>query len=508
MLGPTAGLRCLDLGSDNGVVSLLLRERGGDWASGRPDGGGGRLHPLARGRRTSTWSRGDRLPFADATFDRVAVVDMLEHVADEAAFVARAGAGHAAGRRPRRQHAPPQADPAAAAPPRPRPDRREARPPAPRLHAASGCASCSRPRFAVERHRTYSRFFSEAVDTALNWGMERLGKKSSAKGMVVTGGDVARHRKAFRAYSRDLPVRVGGDAPRRARPRRGLHADRGPQEAGRPRRPFEGAAATSLLSSILKDGPAPVRSLRPDVEPAKPPSSAGLPPQRDRRRSAPSASSRASHPFSRSSGPSAPSKNAACSVKVRRCRRPRPRSRRWRARRRCTGLPRPSCRRARSVGRARCPGTRCRFGTPSPRGARRAARVALQPEARSSRPPTRKSSVAPRPPSPRPRRTTAAWWPGRRRRRTPGPGTPDTPLDAERAVDDGTLIGHGALPHFLFAAPGPARGSPCASSARISPSRSSRRSQRERRSAIHRSATLSPAGSMRTSGRGRPSRCG
>ena len=34
MLGPTTGLRCLDLGSDNGVVSLLLRERGGDWASG------------------------------------------------------------------------------------------------------------------------------------------------------------------------------------------------------------------------------------------------------------------------------------------------------------------------------------------------------------------------------------------------------------------------------------------------------------------------------------------
>ena len=32
-LGPTEGLRCLDLGSDNGVVSLLLRRRGGSWAS-------------------------------------------------------------------------------------------------------------------------------------------------------------------------------------------------------------------------------------------------------------------------------------------------------------------------------------------------------------------------------------------------------------------------------------------------------------------------------------------
>jgi hypothetical protein len=62
------------------------------------------------------------------------------------------------------------------------------------------------PAFAVEGHRTYSRFFSEAVDTALNWGMERLGKRSSAKGMVVTGGDLARHRRTFRVWSAVYPA--------------------------------------------------------------------------------------------------------------------------------------------------------------------------------------------------------------------------------------------------------------------------------------------------------------
>ena len=63
-----------------------------------------------------------------------------------------------------------------------------------------------RPAFELERQRSYSRFFSEALDTALNWGMERLGKRSSAKGMVVTQQDLARHRKLFRAYGAVYPL--------------------------------------------------------------------------------------------------------------------------------------------------------------------------------------------------------------------------------------------------------------------------------------------------------------
>src|SRR6185295_188165 len=86
VLGPTAGLRCLDLGSDNGVVSLLLRRGGGDWASADMtvesvvsirELVGADVHRVA----------GGRLPFRDAEFDRVVVVDMLEHVDDDRAFV-------------------------------------------------------------------------------------------------------------------------------------------------------------------------------------------------------------------------------------------------------------------------------------------------------------------------------------------------------------------------------------------------------------------------------------
>ena len=62
------------------------------------------------------------------------------------------------------------------------------------------------PGFALDAHHTYSRFFSEAVDTAINAGLGLLGKRSSAKGMVVTGDDVSRHRKLFRAYGAIYPA--------------------------------------------------------------------------------------------------------------------------------------------------------------------------------------------------------------------------------------------------------------------------------------------------------------
>jgi 2-polyprenyl-3-methyl-5-hydroxy-6-metoxy-1,4-benzoquinol methylase len=203
-LGPSAGLRCLDLGSDNGVVSLLLRRRGGDWASADlteeavtsiRELVGSDVHRLD----------GARLPFRDAEFDAVVVVDMLEHAPDEAAFVAelarvtRPGGRlvvntphlkHSALRRLR--HALGQTD-----------ERhghlRPGYTPARLRELLAG-------RFALEPPHTYSRFFSELLDTAINWALARLGKGGSAKGVVVTGGDLARHARLFRAYSVVYPL--------------------------------------------------------------------------------------------------------------------------------------------------------------------------------------------------------------------------------------------------------------------------------------------------------------
>jgi SAM-dependent methyltransferase len=84
--GDTAGKRCLDLGSDNGVISLLLREEGGTWRSAD-------LDPAAVASIRSLIGdpveqlTGPSLPYDDGAFDLVVVVDLMEHLEDDTTFV-------------------------------------------------------------------------------------------------------------------------------------------------------------------------------------------------------------------------------------------------------------------------------------------------------------------------------------------------------------------------------------------------------------------------------------
>jgi ubiquinone/menaquinone biosynthesis C-methylase UbiE len=204
MLGPTPGLRCLDLGSDNGVVSLLLRRRGGSWASADMTEEsvasirelvGSDVHLLA----------GPRLPFGAAEFDRVVVVDMLEHVEDDRGFVLELfrvlkPGGRLVVNTPHLRDTPLR-----------RLRHRLGQTDERHGHVRAGYTAAAlqallEPNFAFEAHRTYSHSFTELVDTAIQLALSGTGKKGSAKGVVVTGADLKRHGALFRAYSVVYPA--------------------------------------------------------------------------------------------------------------------------------------------------------------------------------------------------------------------------------------------------------------------------------------------------------------
>lgn len=205
VLGETDGLDCLDLGSDNGVVSLLLRRRGGRWASADLDPAAVAAIRDLVGEEVYQLE-GPRLPFPDDRFDVVVVVDLLEHVeddrllVDELRRVTRPGGRlvlnvpHARDTALRRLRlAIGQTDE----------KHGHVRP----GYTAASLGRLLEGRYTLVRHHTYSRVLCESVDTAVTAGVGLLTRgRRSSKGTVVTGADLHRHARLFRLYSLVYPV--------------------------------------------------------------------------------------------------------------------------------------------------------------------------------------------------------------------------------------------------------------------------------------------------------------
>ncbi|HKT59586.1 MAG TPA: class I SAM-dependent methyltransferase [Gemmatimonadales bacterium] len=209
LLDDPAGKTNLDIGADNGVISYLLRQRGGRWASADLD-----ERAVASIRQlvgTDVYRLdGARLPFADRSFDQVVVVDYLEHIEDDRGFARELArilvpGGRAIVNVPHLQPGSPL-------------NRfrhwigltdewhGHVRP----GYSVRSLRETLGPKFRIDRAVTYSRFGSELVDTTLNGLYEvmrrRTGGPASSKGSVVTQTDVRRYRQQFRMLTLLYPA--------------------------------------------------------------------------------------------------------------------------------------------------------------------------------------------------------------------------------------------------------------------------------------------------------------
>jgi SAM-dependent methyltransferase len=210
LLDEPTGKTNLDIGGDSGVISYLLRRRGGQWYSADLDERAvGSIRQLVGDNVFQL--DGARIPFPDQAFDQVVVVDYLEHIADDGTFarelerVLKPGGRviinvphlkpgsllnrfrHAIGLTDEwHGHLRPGYD-------------------LPALRTLLG------PGFIIERAVTYSRTGSELIDTTLNGLFLRMQRKkgeppASRKGTVITQGDWRKYRKQFVLLSALYPL--------------------------------------------------------------------------------------------------------------------------------------------------------------------------------------------------------------------------------------------------------------------------------------------------------------
>ena len=189
--GPIGDVDALDLGADNGVISWLFRREGGRWSSADlTDETTEAIRAMVRDDVHQV-APDATLPFDDGRFDLIVVADLLEHLEDDRRLLVELARCTRAGGRVVLNV--PHAKPRALLPPI-----RHALGLTDAWHGhrhagytARSLATLLPPTLQLRDVTTYSRFFSHALDTALNWAYLRGSRgraRSTAKGMVVTGG--------------------------------------------------------------------------------------------------------------------------------------------------------------------------------------------------------------------------------------------------------------------------------------------------------------------------------
>ena len=210
LLDDPAGKTNLDIGADNGVISYLLRRRGGQWYSADLDQRAvGSIRQLVGDNVYQL--EGGSTPFHDRSFDQVVVIDYLEHIPDDDTFARELARILKPGGRViinvphiiqgsllnRVRHAIGLTDEWHG----------HLRP----GYTVEGLRALLGPGFVIDRAVTYSRTFSEIIDTGLNglYLKMQAGKgeaPASRKGTVVTQSDLRKHRKQFLLLSALYPV--------------------------------------------------------------------------------------------------------------------------------------------------------------------------------------------------------------------------------------------------------------------------------------------------------------
>ena len=214
-IAPTDNSRCLDIGADNGVLSYLLRESGGNWTSADLD------PAIVDGIKQMVGTQvelfdGGRTAHAEQTFDTVVIIDFLEHIENDRAFVSEL-----------HRIMKPDACLIINVPHfRPSSLIRKLRLACgltdekhghlrPGYNLQSLIVVCSEY-FEITAHHTYSKFFVEFYDILISLLLNRMsgvdhsqGNESGSdksKGNVVSGDDLNKHRKKFQIFSLIYPI--------------------------------------------------------------------------------------------------------------------------------------------------------------------------------------------------------------------------------------------------------------------------------------------------------------